>query len=1045
MPLLNAFLDARNDDLFTTIANFRNARELAEMDVPEHQRAAREAIFDAIIHALKLNPSPGARIALVKGEAGSGKSHVLSTMLRGVIPFTEHRQHSVFPVILQFTAPVTLATYDVWLLDAVIRELSARHFGDEDGHSPLRRLADKLLDFVDQSRQEEFRRAIDDLDNDAEFLIAFKIGRYIAREAQVWLTDDLSAGLVGAVLLAGYGDASALNYLRHGQVDRHMAELLLTSITTGEQRIGIIRDLSGLAQLVRGCLVLGFDQVENIVRLGDEGLFVHALTQAVRLVEKVPNCAVVFAVLADAYEAIVSGRRGSLALTESDLDRIEREAPFPTKLDVGPSAFRRAVVSRRLALLRERAQLAPVSDAFAPLPPWLLPAIDQDRSVRRALREVSEFRNDAMKRGRLPTETEYRALAVPPEKKQIEIDFAKAWEDFKDQGSTITRRLLDAKKAELLAWWALEASREHVRAEPADVELRTLDDEFKTPVIDIRLKVDGMVVEHRALALCEAPNRNQKLADQVGRFLEVCDSATPFVLRTKGFAKSPTAQVAPALRTLAALGGRAFDLNDTEWDLISRAHDFFMERQDAHGLLAWRLDAQWLRQLASTLLPLVTLPDVIETPQPPPPPTGREQTPGNGASRTLDQGGPPSRAAASEAASAGTEDEAPDRSGRTGPGPQAAGPAPADGPFPVLIGNADDQTPVYWSPYAPAPDHLNNFSMLVTGDAGSGKTQTIRVLIDAACRADLSVIIFDFKADYCSPDFAGPLGIEVVDVRTKGLPFNPLEPPPLGPSGAQPIEHAHEIAGILARVYRLGIIQEGRLRDAICAVYRECGIDPQDWIQPNEVSWPSFNRVIEVLAEAGDNASLVTRLGALRDFRLFSAGGTTPMSAAKFFEGRVCLQLSNLPGDEIKAAIAEILIVQLHGHLLRGAQPRRLTRMLVFDEAHRVKESRRLETLAREGRAFGVGIIIGTQFPGDMPSDMAGNMATQLFLMNNQAQHRRAVVAQVCGTTATGEAKMVLDRLGHLRPFQGLFSNPHYGATFVEVVPHYQRTKASSP
>jgi CO dehydrogenase nickel-insertion accessory protein CooC1 len=55
---------------------------------------------------------------------------------------------------------------------------------------------------------------------------------------------------------------------------------------------------------------------------------------------------------------------------------------------------------------------------------------------------------------------------------------------------------------------------------------------------------------------------------------------------------------------------------------------------------------------------------------------------------------------------------------------------------------------------------LNNFSVLITGDAGSGKTQTIRVLIDAACQAGLALTIFDFKADYCDEKFARPLGIE---------------------------------------------------------------------------------------------------------------------------------------------------------------------------------------------------------------------------------------------------------------------------------------------
>jgi hypothetical protein len=56
----------------------------------------------------------------------------------------------------------------------------------------------------------------------------------------------------------------------------------------------------------------------------------------------------------------------------------------------------------------------------------------------------------------------------------------------------------------------------------------------------------------------------------------------------------------------------------------------------------------------------------------------------------------------------------------------------------------------------------------------------------------------------------------------------------------------------------------------------------------------------------------------------------------------------------------------LHGYALRGEEPRQLMRMVVFNEAHRVRNSRRLEALAREERAFGVGIVIGIQFPGDL-------------------------------------------------------------------------------
>ena len=320
---------------------------------------------------------------------------------------------------------------------------------------------------------------------------------------------------------------------------------------------------------------------------------------------------------------------------------------------------------------------------------------------------------------------------------------------------------------------------------------------------------------------------------------------------------------------------------------------------------------------------------------------------------------------------------------------------PSSHPFPVQIGTSFEGVVIHWDPYRDAPNHLNNFSVLVTGDAGSGKTQTIRVLIDAACRGGVAVTIFDFKADYCSADFAEPLGIDVIDVRAQGLPFNPLQPPPRGASGVQPIEHAYEIAGILKRVFGLGAVQEGLLRDAITSVYRDVGIEPREWTDPNSAVWPAFDLVLDRLRADKGTASMVTRLSVLSDLGLFRAGARPQHSLEDFLNKRVCLKLSDLPTDEIKSALAEVLIVQLHGYALRGEQPRRLRRMMVFDEAHRVKDSKRLESLAREGRAFGIGIIIGTQFPGDIPESIAGNLATQLFLMNNQANHRRFVVAQL--------------------------------------------------
>jgi hypothetical protein len=714
MNTIAAFLDPSNDDLFTTVASFANARELELLDVADQQKSAREAIRAAITNALRQQPSPGSRIALVKGGAGSGKSHILTTTFRRGSSSGE-----VYAAVLQLTAPVKVEEYDKWLLDATVRELSARHFSDERNQSPLRRMAGRLLDFIELAEQEDFMRAIDDLDSNEEVKLAHRFSRQIYRDSTTRLAISPSHGFIATVLLAGFGDASALNYLRYGVIDDRIRELGLIQPTMAGHRIEIIIMLGLTAQIVHACLVLGFDQVENTIRLGSEGLFVHTLTQAVRLVEQIPNCAVIIAVLSDEYEDIVGGVRSGVGLTTADRDRIEHEVPFAVTLEFGTTEFRRAVVAQRLSVLRERAKLPPGQGSLDPLPFWLLPRIDMPRNIRLALRAVALFRTDAIQRGRLPSQEEF--VGPPPPSPSEVLDFAKEWADFLDSGGTTIVRLLDSKKAELLAWWAKEASCEHLTAEAAEVALKTLDDVHKTPTIEIILKRNGEAVERRTLALCEAPNRNQQLAEQVNRFLEVSDSSTPIILRTNGFPKGRTAQVAPALRRLEILSGLKLDLGNTEWSNLARAKEFFDQMLDAPGLLQWRRDTQWLQRLLSPLLPLIAFAAMID-----PGPMS------SGPYAASDQGAPKSEngTASFDVALEDVTTVSP-------------------GPFPVLIGTSSDGHVVQWAPFREAPNQLNNFSVLITGDAGSGKTQTIRVLIDAACRANLAVTIFDFKADYC--------------------------------------------------------------------------------------------------------------------------------------------------------------------------------------------------------------------------------------------------------------------------------------------------------
>jgi len=98
----------------------------------------------------------------------------------------------------------------------------------------------------------------------------------------------------------------------------------------------------------------------------------------------------------------------------------------------------------------------------------------------------------------------------------------------------------------------------------------------------------------------------------------------------------------------------------------------------------------------------------------------------------------------------------------------------------------------------------------------------------------------------------------------------------------------------------------------------------------------------------------------------------------------------------------------------------------VLDEAWRVAHSTHLENLAREGRAFGAGIAIGTQYPGDLPPDLSGALDTKIYLKNQQPDHKKAVVRALCGANSGPEALNLHGILERLTQFEGLIQNQQY-------------------
>lgn len=350
---------------------------------------------------------------------------------------------------------------------------------------------------------------------------------------------------------------------------------------------------------------------------------------------------------------------------------------------------------------------------------------------------------------------------------------------------------------------------------------------------------------------------------------------------------------------------------------------------------------------------------------------------------------------------------------------------------------------VWFDPELPG-EPLPNPHVAITGETGSGKTQAIKAMLGDLRHAGLPVLILDFKDDYSDAEYAQAEGLDVYNASFGGLPFNPMVPPVDPQSGRVALmNHVHQLGDIVKRIYGLGDQQAYRLREALKDAYESVGLAMQPFVPRVDQQYPAFDEAHAVLRRGGkENEALLERLSPIFDLSLF-ASDQPDAAFARLVEQSAVVRLSQLPGDEVKNAVAEFFLMALYNHLIRQPHPHALRRLLVLDEAWRLVESPFLEPLMREGRAFGLGVLLASQFPKDLPSVIAGSAKTHLYFSQAKPENIREVQKALTGKTTGADAEHIGVTVRGLPPLTCLMQNSQYAPYVrVAVVPYYARAGA---
>jgi hypothetical protein len=350
---------------------------------------------------------------------------------------------------------------------------------------------------------------------------------------------------------------------------------------------------------------------------------------------------------------------------------------------------------------------------------------------------------------------------------------------------------------------------------------------------------------------------------------------------------------------------------------------------------------------------------------------------------------------------------------------------------------------IWFDPNLPG-QKLPNPHISITGETGSGKTQATKAIVSDLQKQGIPALILDFKDDYSDPSFVDAEGFRVYDASFSPLPFNPLTPAiDRRQDLINPSHHIHEVSDIIKRIYKLGDQQAFRLREAIKRAYESAGISlrpaPLDPGKP----FPSFEVVQQELIDDKANEPLLGRLSPIFDLGLF-ATDAGQANFEEFLQSSAVIRLGQLPSDEVKNSVAEFFLMALYNYLIRQTQTHTLGRLLVLDEAWRVVGSPFLSPLMREGRAFGLGVIIASQFPRDLPEAVRGSTATRLFFSQGQVEQIREIQRTIVGKTSGPEAEHVASVVRGLTPLSCVLHSTQY-TPFARVTlsPYFERRTAT--
>jgi DNA phosphorothioation-dependent restriction protein DptH len=295
----------------------------------------------------------------------------------------------------------------------------------------------------------------------------------------------------------------------------------------------------------------------------------------------------------------------------------------------------------------------------------------------------------------------------------------------------------------------------------------------------------------------------------------------------------------------------------------------------------------------------------------------------------------------------------------------------------ILLGRTTNDQPVFWEFLHPS---LVNRHLLIFGSSGQGKTYAVQCILCEMSKFRQNSLIVDYTNGFL-PNHLEEITKDILDpqqhvVRNEPLPINPFLPQKSNSGGISLEETANfvakRIAALFDSVYDIGSQQYSVLHQAI-----------MDGVEKfkGDMNLDQMLSTIEMMAEDKKFKTPAQSLyNKLRPFvldRPFASGREGFDWNSMFLKDGPLCNIFQLAGMDMYSGrlITEFILWDLYGYLQATGQ-KSDPKVIVLDEVQNLdhKEGSPLSKYLREGRKFGLSLILATQTMSNLKKDERDRM-----------------------------------------------------------------------